>query len=326
MNLEHRYFAAISALGLAGFLGLGGLMSKYQPLIFGYWTANCQSIGQNFFSGRIHYMGLGIVVFMGLVTGMGIVRLGLSLIKTRQRTQRLLDHPALSTPAKLWPLIRKHHLSVRQLLVVNHPGHEAFTFGILQPRILISTGLINLLTLGQLEAVVLHEIYHLRQRHNRLLIISDLLATCLFFLPIIRVLVNKLRVICEHQADLYALNQQQSDRYLKLALARVIPSESAGPYSGFASQHVKERLSQLLEQPTVSHHVPLPALLISVLVVLLGLNLWFLPRRSQVLAATITPDHCGSQQCSIYCLTDSQMATFANLNYSSALYSSLVKQ
>lgn len=304
MTQEHRYFATITLLSISGLIGLGNLLQKYGAVIFGHWVDTCRLVVTNFFSSGTHYAGLVVVVLVVLAAGAGIIRVVFSLIKTNQKVNRLLRFQIFHTPGKLRFAIASHQLTNRQLVVIDHPDHYAFSFGLIISRILISSGLIDLLPAKQLESVILHELYHLRHRHGVLLFISDILAATVFFFPIIKTLINKMRGLCERQADAFVIHTQADSSHLKLALAKVMPGVSCGypQYPEFAVVDVRDRLNQLLNRPPLPTKTPFLPVFISILVFLLGIGLWLLPTQSHALAGNRLAVDCNTSQCSTHCL------------------------
>src|SRR3990172_9174439 len=63
------------------------------------------------------------------------------------------------------------------------------------PKIVVSTKLIRELDKNQLEAVILHEYYHLKNLHPLLLIVGEILSSSLLLLPILRDLTGKMRTV-----------------------------------------------------------------------------------------------------------------------------------
>jgi hypothetical protein len=85
--------------------------------------------------------------------------------------------------------------------VVDHDDPFAFTFGLGEPRMAVSRGLIERLSPGELEAVVTHERYHVRARDPFKLVVSRAAARTCFFLPAIDHLVMRYLAGRELAAD-----------------------------------------------------------------------------------------------------------------------------
>lgn len=304
MIKEYRYFLAISILGIGGLVGLGGLTHKYAPDISGHWLVACRmGITELALSGN-HIVGAVVVILFGLALLAGIGRVVFSLVKTSQQISYLLKFKR-EIPGKLLALAKRHQFEESQLVVISNQGHHVFSFGLGRPKILISTGLINLLSTKELEAVFLHEIYHARYGHGRLLFGGDVLAKMVFFLPIVKVLVEKLRGFCERQADAFTMSIQSDSKHIRLALAKVISDDKHFMFTGFAAVEVRERLSRLMGRASARKEWPMGSVFISGVMLALGLSLWLMPMENHTLAMEgDSIEKCGENQCSIYCLRD----------------------
>lgn len=320
MKKEYRKFILILLLGAGGLAGLGSLGFKYTPELFGHFIDTCKSMITGSISSGSHVAGWVVLGLIGIAAAAGVGRMILSLIKTQQKIGHLLKFNHSKIPKKLARLIKRHHVSESRVVVIDYPQHTALIFGLWQPRFLISTGLIRELDYKQLEAVVLHEMYHMRHNHGILLFASDVLGTTVFFLPVVKVLADKLRGFCERQADAFALSTQTDSKHLKLALAKVVPENNHYLYPGFAVVQVRERLDHLFGRQTSPSTPPLSAIFISFIVIILGIGLWLLPSQNYALAIDIHQNDCGNNQCSTHCLTDTQTPAKSAINYTSALF------
>lgn len=85
--------------------------------------------------------------------------------------------------------------------VVDHDEPFAFTFGLGGPRVAVSRGLVEQLSSDELEAVVLHERYHVRARDPLKLVVARVAARTCFFLPTVGHLVDRYLAGRELAAD-----------------------------------------------------------------------------------------------------------------------------
>ncbi len=100
---------------------------------------------------------LTILVIRGLQGGLR------QFLRTRQAVGQLLALPRSALPPQLARLAGDLGLR-RRLDLVDCPTPEAFCYGLLNPRVCLTTGLLNLLSLAEVEAVLRHERHHLRRR------------------------------------------------------------------------------------------------------------------------------------------------------------------
>ena len=98
---------------------------------------------------------------------------------------------------------------------------EAFanTFTGWKPTIFISVGLFELLNKKEVEAVILHELYHIKQQGSFLKFSLNLLRLTS---PLVAFSVCKNEFLSiEKMADLYAIKVQGTDKHLKSARKKI---------------------------------------------------------------------------------------------------------
>ena len=102
-----------------------------------------------------------------VITWLALIVVGLragaaQLIRTRRATQYFLHMQQIGIPVHLVDLARALGIYGR-LDVVDSPLPEAFCYGIVRPRICVTTGVLTLLSAAEIEAVLRHERHHLRR-------------------------------------------------------------------------------------------------------------------------------------------------------------------
>jgi beta-lactamase regulating signal transducer with metallopeptidase domain len=129
-----------------------------------------------------------------------------------------------------------------------------FCIGLLRPRIVVSTGLVELLDQGELEAVLAHEASHRRRRDPLRLMVADVAIRGLFFVPALPDLARAARVTTELEADAAAVNRYGNTNLLR-ALRSVLEAVSRAPAGVSpvgASDLMRERVQALGgDQPRV---------------------------------------------------------------------------
>lgn len=188
-----------------------------------------------------------------LAIAMGAVSGGRMLLYQHQHTTLLLQSllPARSIPdRRLERAVCRTGLGGR-LDVVELDTPVAFSYGCLRPRVLVSTGLIELLLPSELEALLLHEREHVRQRDPLKVAVGKLLASTVFFAPLISGLYRRYLVEKELAADRAAVLEQGSAEHLSAALLqlldhRQLPAPAAGAGAGEA---LSARVDALLGEP-----------------------------------------------------------------------------
>lgn len=144
----------------------------------------------------------------------------------------------------------------RDVVRVDSPTPQAFCAGIVRPRIYVTEGTWRMLTRAELEAVVHHEAHHRDRREPLRQSVRDALAAALFFVPMLRALEPRLRVLEELHADAAALRATHGDRRpLAAALLRFETSPGAG------GGVLAERVDALVGTPPGSWRAPLGCVL-----------------------------------------------------------------
>lgn len=177
--------------------------------------------------------GITLVAF-GLIAGVTLVlarfaRCAVSRWRrTRARVRLLLAARTAAWPAEMSGAAARLGMCDR-IDVVSHPAPFAFCYGFLRPRICVSSGLAGLLTAAELEAVLLHEDHHRRQRDPLLLLLVGALAHALAFLPTLRDLQARYDAVKEFEADDAAIRQLGGPEPMAGALYKVLCNPLAGP-------------------------------------------------------------------------------------------------
>jgi Zn-dependent protease with chaperone function len=161
-----------------------------------------------------------------------------------------------------------------QVVVLPTATLLAFCFGLLTPRIYISTGLVQALTDRELQAVLLHEDHHRRRRDPLRTLLADVLATIFFFLPVVAEWRNFFLTAAELAADRYTA-RIAGRISLAGALHKFLSSASdfqfpiaTGGISGFSV--TQARLAQLLDDAPTTLSFSRRNLICSSLILLVG--------------------------------------------------------
>lgn len=145
------------------------------------------------------------------------------------------------------------------IIAIRSESPLAYVIGIVSPKIILSTGLLELLDENEVKAVIFHEEYHLRQGDPLKMFILILLSDGLRFLPIIKGLVQDYRTIRELLADRYAIKRMESSLELGSAMVKMIRHASALHPAEVVSFHgtsLNCRIRQILEP---QHHFQITA-------------------------------------------------------------------
>ena len=145
----------------------------------------------------ILFWWLGIILFS--------LRFGFNLYQTRQ----LVTTGLIKAPAPLEKIFSRLHsqlhiaqkVSLRLSEKVNVPA----VIGVVKPIVLLPVGLINGLTTDEVEAILIHELTHIRRHDYLVNIVQSMLEVLYFFNPFVWLLSHELREQRENICDDKAL-------------------------------------------------------------------------------------------------------------------------
>ncbi|MBL4942520.1 MAG: M56 family metallopeptidase [Colwellia sp.] len=103
----------------------------------------------------------------------------------------------------------------KQVYVIESPIPTAFTAGLIKPSCYISTGLIEKLSVGDIEIIIQHELAHLHHRDPLKKWLFSFLAVY-FFTYIKQLLISKMSLSMEHDADAFLVENQKKSRQHQL--------------------------------------------------------------------------------------------------------------
>lgn len=173
---------------------------------------------------------------------------------TRRLLRAWLPRRLGRSPAGLWRRADRLHLAhVLDVVRVEQPA--AFCYGFFRPRICLTTGLLDLLTDAELEAVLLHERHHLRNRDPLKQFVARSVGRAIFFLPLIGELARHFGVTKEFAADQSVIREQGHGRQLASALYKLIAASSAAESAAAVAGAVgatSARIDYLLD-PRAAH-------------------------------------------------------------------------
>lgn len=177
-------------------------------------------------------------LFLWLAGGVGAFAIFLAAFLVSQVVGR--GFLAVLKPRDLdWPRAIPRPSTPTDLCAFPSTAFEAFTFTLLETGgpclvrrrdvILLSDGLIARVTPEELEAVVAHELGHVRELDGRYLTFFRTLARMMRWDPILAFLADRLTEREELRADLDAVELTRRPRTLARALFKAIRSDASGP-------------------------------------------------------------------------------------------------
>lgn len=273
-------FISVSSLALA--LGAYLLKTKtsFHPQLF---ITACGEVLKDIRE-HVHFNPDGILSSLILfVTAISVSLALFQLVKFIVSHNRLHKFQTQETLTdNLREIINKHNLSSDSVLIVKNTKLTAYTIGLVKPKIVVSQELAMKLSLDQLEAVVLHELYHLHSRHLLWLMLSKLISSLFFFIPLVEYLASQLRTEFELAADAFVVEKQKTKSHLCDSLALNI-QYSGGAIPHFATSPIEKRVESLVGNKLSFERIGIKSLAMSIFSLALMLGAVFV-QPNQVVA------------------------------------------
>lgn len=146
-----------------------------------------------------------------------------------------------------------------EFIVVKDEKFIALTIGFFRPRIIVSTGVISMFSNHEVEAILLHEWYHCRNRDPLKMFLLALILDGLGYIPTMKAMVRDFKTWKELLADRFAIKQMGTEYYLGnvlLKLSKVGKMQHSTAVAYFAENAINYRIMQVLE-PKQRIHVPM---------------------------------------------------------------------
>ncbi|WP_187274087.1 M56 family metallopeptidase [Paenibacillus sp. N3.4] len=189
-------------------------------------------------------------------------------VRSTRRLNRQLD------TARTQFYSRKYLLQEHELMIIHNVVPIALTLGIIRPRIILSTALLELLEEDELQAVLEHERFHLKHRDPLAIFLLSMLAISMWYIPLYRWVLDKYKIIIEIMADQFALSRIHHVTDLGGALIKMLKQGQAPhtsvSYASFAETSINVRILHILEPQTkLSLRMPFLRTVISILALLI---------------------------------------------------------
>lgn len=239
-------YITLILLGLAAGAISIALLVKTYPLFSARALYFCQQLISNTLFELPHSLPGVLITAVWIVLSFGLVSLLLQLVKTYRLFWEINPKKVSLTPG-----LQKVAGQVgfeNKVLLIEDENLYSFCFGFLNPKIIITSGLVSRLTQKELEAVLLHGQAHLKNKDPLKLLIGKAVASMFFFLPIFRELYRNMEAANELIADSWTAEVQKDTVFLRGALRKII----AQPQVTFATvpaishpDHIEIRVHQL---------------------------------------------------------------------------------
>lgn len=204
----------------------------------------CHSTLKAFGLSSLQYLLDALVIYTLLFS---LWKMGSQLIHTylmKRRFQQYRDHTLSTEMNEQYPIGKD------SIVVISYPAPIAITMGLMSPKIIISTGLMNLLTKEELHAVIFHEMYHKSSRDPLKIFLLSLFASTMPYFPILKWFNQKYRIIQEVLADELAISEQETSVNIGSALLKMLKvgkiETMSFAYAAFTDTTINYRIEYIL--------------------------------------------------------------------------------
>jgi len=153
------------------------------------------------------------------------------------------------------------------------------TLGFLKPLILVPVASINHLTTDQLEALLLHELAHIKRADYLINILQSVIQTLLFFNPFVQLLGQLTKKERENSCDDWVLQFQYNPVMYAEALLRIacIPAKCFAMNAAGNKNDLLSRVKRMLNQQEKSYSYRNQVFALMLITIMLSCAAWFNP-------------------------------------------------
>lgn len=198
MSANRAFFMLLllSSLALAG---LAAIFIKTVPMLLSHVVYVCQKTFSNVKFSFSHSGPLFLIILVVIILLIGMLTLTVQILKTKRFLKKNLSRKIL-IPATLKSITSELNLDGK-INIVKDDNKFSFCYGLVKPKICLSTGLLKDLTKIELKAVILHESYHLKNHDPLKILLGKTSAVMFFFIPLFREVQNYYAFSKEIAAD-----------------------------------------------------------------------------------------------------------------------------
>lgn len=175
-----------------------------------------------------------VILFFALASAAAFIR----VLRSYRRESRLLHSLPLREIEDGW-IGERARLAGTRLFVLPSARPAAFCVGLIRPRVIVSTGLLERLEREEQEAVVWHEATHARNYEPLKCLLARLATSTFFWVPALRGLLDRYLLVKELAADRVAIRRTSTPALagaLSQVLAQPTPSGAVGLAEGAAAR------------------------------------------------------------------------------------------
>ncbi|MCS7460912.1 M56 family metallopeptidase [Paenibacillus doosanensis] len=189
---------------------------------------------------------LNAIVFHTLLLAVWSAGKQLYLSRAFHGKLRLYRHEALTRQ-----ICEQYGGGSAPLTVIRGSAPMAFAAGVWKPQIVLSTGLLELLDPSELAAVIHHETFHRKHGDPLKIFLLSLLASVMWYMPILKSFHHNYKIVREILADNYAIDKLGGSADLGGALLKLLKGQAPVnlpiPHVSFTDTSINFRIRKLLE-------------------------------------------------------------------------------
>jgi beta-lactamase regulating signal transducer with metallopeptidase domain len=281
---------------------------KISPILIEQKVYYCKSFLHTI---TIKIMTYEIKTYLSWITGSILTLIAgkviFSMIKMRLMKTQLFE--TMSLEKNYFRLISKHDLQ-NKVLVYKSTKSEAFCYGLRSPKIYLSSTFLERSTPDELEAILLHEKYHMEQKDSLIMLIASCAQMLFPFFPLINDLIWNYKLKSEIQADNAAIHGTGNKKLVLSVLKKMItfPSAPSLAAPAFADSTLEARIYHLVDHNESGFRLSKKSIAISFFSLAIIAGIFLMPAKT--LAFNEQKDDVvvciNGSNCKVWCSTSEQ--------------------
>lgn len=279
------------------------IIQKFAPIVFHTSVYYCQELLSSLTLHIPKYTTLFATILLSMFILIIITKLLITLFSVFILKRHIPSTHLYSR--RLDKLLYKINLSTSVTVkVIESNKLFAYCFGFIHPNIYISSKLIEISSIKELEAVLRHEYYHIKNKDTLIMFFITIIQWLFPFLPIIKDFIHNYRVEQEIRADHYSITCLGDARPLASILKKFLLSGSCSV--GFVPAFANEDTLELRIRTITGNTLPIRKfhilnILLSSFSMIVLVGLLLAPVKA-------VESHIGSKDIMIICLNGSHCA------------------
>ncbi|KKS46998.1 hypothetical protein A3J20_04290 [Candidatus Gottesmanbacteria bacterium RIFCSPLOWO2_02_FULL_42_29] len=276
----NKYLLLFSVLFVFLLLGYSVIFFRFFPILFHHAVYFCREMIKSLSLGLPENFGSLVFAALALSVIYAILALLVSLMKILRFRKNL--SPFITNNNSVYPLLKKLNLE-NKVIVLRNDKPVAYCFGIINPKIYISIGLLCLVNRRELKIILRHEKYHLENRDSATQLLAVLIESLFPFFPVISDLIRIYRYDREITADRQAARETREKQALSSVLTKLL-RYSYAPLPGVAAisdaDTLEARIKSLLKLELPAKKLPVINIFISFVSLIIFFGLTFSPAKA----------------------------------------------